>query len=192
MERLPLDRPENDLEYLGLPAHLRKGFRAYIEGHHPIGHFGMAVLRNDLCEAVNRADGTSLASLPEIVRWLYNEAPGQCWGSPEKVRATHYEQALVLLEHTEAGMPQALATVGLSLKGSIVSMVRGAIQRDGKASLSRVMRRVQQFMDRRDLESALDTLKTSGEVRVDGDMCTWIGDADGEEDTAEDHSTPST
>ena len=83
---MPYDRPETDTEYTGLPEHLRKGFRAYIEEHHSIGHFGMAVLSNDLIEACRRADETNRPILADIVRWLYNEAPGDCWGSPEKVR----------------------------------------------------------------------------------------------------------
>ena len=80
------DRPETDTEYTGLPEHLRKGFRAYIEEHVSMGHFGMAVLSNNLLEACRYADQTTLPILAQIVRWLYNEAPGGCWGSPENVQ----------------------------------------------------------------------------------------------------------
>ena len=80
-------KPETDTEYTGLPEGLRAGFRDYIEGHHPMGHFGMAVMRNDLVEAIRRADAINPPLLPAIVFWLYNEAPSPCWGSPEKVEA---------------------------------------------------------------------------------------------------------
>ena len=81
-----MSQPEKDTEYLGLPEHLRNGFRAYIGKHRPMGGFGMAVLRNDLTEACGRADEINRPILADIVRWLHNEAPAACWGSPEKVR----------------------------------------------------------------------------------------------------------
>jgi hypothetical protein len=34
-----------------------------------------------------QADGTSLAALAAIVRYLLDEAPGRCWGSPAAVQA---------------------------------------------------------------------------------------------------------
>lgn len=51
------------------------------------GHFVTAVLENDLCGAINRADKVNLAALIDTVRYLYNHVTAECWGSPEKVRA---------------------------------------------------------------------------------------------------------
>ena len=35
--------------------------------------------------AVGRADQDNAATLGEIVRYVYNDLPALCWGSPEKV-----------------------------------------------------------------------------------------------------------
>ena len=51
------------------------------------GDFLTAVLKNDLKEAIARADDINRDRLRNYVQFLYNEAPNQCWGSPEKVKA---------------------------------------------------------------------------------------------------------
>ncbi len=75
------------IDYSGLPEHIREGFQRYIEERCEMGGFGMAVVENDLKEACGRADSTNARRLWDIVAWLYNSAPSQCWGSPEKVAA---------------------------------------------------------------------------------------------------------
>ena len=50
-----------------------------------IGDFIGAVLRNDLKEAVGRADEEALDNLPHIVAYLYNDCPSDCWGSTARV-----------------------------------------------------------------------------------------------------------
>ncbi len=69
-----------------IPQRILDGLSRYIKDHIPTGHFLHAVLTNDLTEAVGRADDECILALPAIVKWLYNEAPGTCWGSPEKVK----------------------------------------------------------------------------------------------------------
>ena len=59
----------------------------YIEQRIPPGGCLRAILANDLREAVGRADPDTEAALGHIVTWLYNYAPGSCWGSSEKVDA---------------------------------------------------------------------------------------------------------
>lgn len=59
----------------------------------PTGSFVQAVLENNLCEAVGRADNDNLEALPAIVGYVYNEVPSQCWGSPEKVEAWRVTKA---------------------------------------------------------------------------------------------------
>lgn len=49
------------------------------------GYFLNSVLENDLVTAVNSADGESLAALPQIVKFVYNELPSPCWGDKKKV-----------------------------------------------------------------------------------------------------------
>ena len=70
-----------------IPERMMKGLTRYINEHCPVGDFLIAVLENDLMEAVGRADDENLRNLPAFVAYLYNEAPGNCWGSPEAVRA---------------------------------------------------------------------------------------------------------
>ena len=73
--------------YAGLPEGLQGGMKRYIEDGISTGHFLTAVLSNDLLGAVSRADGTNIKLIPEIVRWIYNEAPSNCWGNRERVQA---------------------------------------------------------------------------------------------------------
>jgi hypothetical protein len=69
-----------------IPDRMMAGLQRYINDHVPVGDFLTAVLRNDLMEAVNRADEENMANLPAYVGYLYNEAPSSCFGSPERVR----------------------------------------------------------------------------------------------------------
>ena len=72
--------------YAGLPEGLQGGMKRYVEDGIQAGHFLTAVLSNDLLGAVSRADGTNVKLIPEIVRWIYNEAPSNCWGDEERVQ----------------------------------------------------------------------------------------------------------
>jgi len=74
-------------DYTLLPPHIREGVKHYIERGARPGHFRTAVICNNLAEAMGRADDTNRARLFDIVSFFYNEAPGPCWGSPEKMKA---------------------------------------------------------------------------------------------------------
>lgn len=71
--------------YDNLPEDLQGPLRRYIEEGIPPGGFLTAVLANDLAGAVGRADHVNIRRIPEIVKWIYNEAPHTCWGSYDKV-----------------------------------------------------------------------------------------------------------
>ena len=71
--------------YAKLPEGIQDGMQRYIENGIPAGHFLSNVLCNDLHGAVSYADSTNIKLLPDIVKWLYNEAPLGCWGSAETV-----------------------------------------------------------------------------------------------------------
>jgi hypothetical protein len=62
-----------------------ESLRAYVQTKRPTGDFLHAVLTNDLMEACCRADSQNRYLIFDIVNWLYNRAPAQCWGSVEKV-----------------------------------------------------------------------------------------------------------
>jgi len=62
------------------------GLKRYVEQRVPTGSFLRAILENNLKEACMRADSENIKVIPIYVSWLFNEAPGICWGSPEKVK----------------------------------------------------------------------------------------------------------
>lgn len=70
-----------------LPEHMRGAMQRYIENRIPPGSFLMAVLSNDLMDALGRADSVNRVRLRDIAVWLYNFSPSGCFGSVEKVRA---------------------------------------------------------------------------------------------------------
>lgn len=70
-----------------LPPSLRPGLQRYIEHRIPPGSFLMAVLSNDLMDAIGRADDSNRVRLHDIAVWLYNNAPSACFGGREKVAA---------------------------------------------------------------------------------------------------------
>lgn len=70
-----------------VPAHLLPGLDAYVAQRVCPGDFLVAVLENNLREAVLRAaDETTRRSLFGLVIYLSNCVPAPCWGSPTKVR----------------------------------------------------------------------------------------------------------
>lgn len=77
----------SEINYDKLPEGLRGCVRRYITERVTPGGFLQAVICNDLRESFGRADDINRACLFEIVCWFYNNAPGQCWGSPEKAKA---------------------------------------------------------------------------------------------------------
>lgn len=74
------------LNYSKLPKHLQDSMERYIEDGIRSGGFLTAVLSNDLKGAVNVADSGNIKLLPDIVIWLYNEVPQECWGHEENVQ----------------------------------------------------------------------------------------------------------
>ena len=57
----------------------------YVVDRIPTGSFLHAVLCNDLIDAIGRADSESVGELQAIITFLFNDAPQDCYGSPEKV-----------------------------------------------------------------------------------------------------------
>lgn len=70
-----------------IPDYMHDAIVLYIAHHIQPGHFLCAVMSNDLVEAVGRADDTNQRLIPEYVKFFYNDAPSECWGSPDKVTA---------------------------------------------------------------------------------------------------------
>lgn len=72
---------------VSIPERMAPALECWIQHGQIPGEFLQAVLRNDLREAVGRADPGNLVALPAYIGFLYNEAPGGCWGSLENVKA---------------------------------------------------------------------------------------------------------
>ena len=64
----------------------RDGLDLYMSHGIPPGHFLTAVICNDLMSAVSHADYWNKTRIHVYVKYLYNEAPGNCWGSPEAMQ----------------------------------------------------------------------------------------------------------
>lgn len=58
----------------------------YAEKGWGLGGFLTAVVENDLFEAMGKADSYNRATIHQICSYVYNELPGECWGSPETVK----------------------------------------------------------------------------------------------------------
>jgi hypothetical protein len=58
----------------------------YVKHRWRPGSFVQAVLENDLMSAMGQADEQNRRDIFEICMYVYNEIPGSCHGSPERVR----------------------------------------------------------------------------------------------------------
>ena len=69
--------------FASIPERMRGPIIRWVIYRIPPGHFLSAVLKNDLHEAVSRADDENVAILHNWIRFLYNYVPAECWGSPD-------------------------------------------------------------------------------------------------------------
>ena len=81
-----MEKIKVDIDYSGLPEHIRGGVQRYIEHGIQPGDFLEAVICNNLKESFKRADNTNIRRMFDIVYFFYNEAPINCWGSPERMK----------------------------------------------------------------------------------------------------------
>lgn len=74
-----------------VPEHMRASIVRWIEHAEPrpdlMGSFLRALLSNDLMAAFNYADEENTLAMRGWALFLYNDAPSQCFGSPERVQA---------------------------------------------------------------------------------------------------------
>ena len=80
------------MDYTTIKPSTIAAIRRYADHHIQTGGFLRAVLSNNLVEAVGMADEENLKALPEIVRYCYNEIPGNCWGSERDVEKWLYQE----------------------------------------------------------------------------------------------------
>lgn len=96
------DNARNALHGL-VPGHMHGGITLWIDHGIPPGGFMTAVLCNDLHDAMGRADEINRARIFDIVSWLHNFAPRDCWGCREAMAAwvQMHEENRLALEATE-------------------------------------------------------------------------------------------
>lgn len=82
------------IDYSRLPDSLRESAKLYIEHGILPGEFLRAVISNDLFEAVGRADDFNRILMHDICSWFHCEAPGECFGCPERMEEWHAQGGL--------------------------------------------------------------------------------------------------
>jgi hypothetical protein len=70
-----------------IPGYMQDGLEHYVEHGFKPGDFLTAVLENRLSQAVWHADSCNQRRLVDYVFVIFNNAPADCWGSPEKVKS---------------------------------------------------------------------------------------------------------
>lgn len=82
---MPKPYVPDDINYSFLPTkRLRDAMRRYLNDGYQPGRFLTAVIENKFVTAVCGADREHYPHLREIAWFIYNEAPGNSWGSKEK------------------------------------------------------------------------------------------------------------
>jgi len=76
-----------EIDYSKLPTYQQNQLARYIERGGEVRNFIYAVLTNDLSRAIFHANKNDIGHLKDLAEFLYWEAPKECWGSPEKVKA---------------------------------------------------------------------------------------------------------
>ena len=70
----------------GTPLPCHHDLKEYIEHGRPVGDFLEGLLTNDLQKACSHADSRNQRLIYYYSAWLYNKAPGGCYGSKERYR----------------------------------------------------------------------------------------------------------
>ena len=76
-----------DIDYSGIPEHMRESVRLYLEHGLKPGSFLTAILEDKLVESVAQVDNINIAQIVSWAKFLWNEMPMGSWGSKEKVEA---------------------------------------------------------------------------------------------------------
>jgi hypothetical protein len=67
-------------EYAQIPQRMQEALLRYVKQGSNVGQFLRAVLTNDLFGTFAYADDENKPIIFLYIRWLYNEAPGGCFG----------------------------------------------------------------------------------------------------------------
>ena len=70
-------------EYDAIPGHMMDAMKHYVATGDVSSDFLIAVIENNLKQAVAHADDYNREIMWIYVQWFYNRAPMICWGNPE-------------------------------------------------------------------------------------------------------------
>lgn len=82
-------------EYTHIPQRMQNALLRYVLLGAQVGQFLRAVLINDLFGAFAYADDENKPIIELYVRWLYNVAPGGCFGSTDKFYLWQHKGGMV-------------------------------------------------------------------------------------------------
>ena len=80
-----IEEYEVEMELRGLPGYMVPAVFNYLENRKVPGGFLSAVISNDLHGAISNADDQNRRVIRSWLKLLYNEFPGNAWGSKEKL-----------------------------------------------------------------------------------------------------------
>ncbi len=69
-----------------IPEHIKKDIDRHVKEGTNVGEFVYAVLCNNLKQAIFTGTFSARANLFDIVFYLHEHCPPECWGSSDKVR----------------------------------------------------------------------------------------------------------
>ena len=78
-------RPLDFTNYPNIPEYTQGALKQYVEDGLSPGAFLVAVLTNNLMGAIFTGDNNNLKALKEICMFVYNDIPGNAWGTKEKM-----------------------------------------------------------------------------------------------------------
>lgn len=81
-----------------LPEYMWDATRLYVDKGIAPGHFLTAALENRLSGAFAYADDANRKSMHGWVMFFYNDLPGGCWGTPDKVTDWIMKRGLLGIE----------------------------------------------------------------------------------------------
>jgi hypothetical protein len=84
-----------------IPEYMRGGLFRWIENGVLPGNFLTAIIKNDLRRSFEYADDENIFRIHSYIKFLYNWAPGECWGSEEKVKSWNMSHRLARISQFE-------------------------------------------------------------------------------------------
>lgn len=93
----------SDGQYENIPESTKLALQNYVIRGQVVGDFLHAILVNDLQGAFAHADSANIKEMNNIVKWVFNRAPGTCWRHQDNINGWYKcRGALGVMEDHEA------------------------------------------------------------------------------------------